>query len=161
MHLLKPITLLALLTLSHAIPQLPRNLPTIRPHPTNPLLSAIAFTTTPPSPTDYRTMPPGTYTITRTDGSILIIIVTAVQKTTTMTYPSKTETTASPSPLPPCPDECDCSWIKDKESEEYVCSLTSWNTFDLQDDRYFQCITNPNCRFCKPGSHVRDREERD
>ncbi|KAH6887742.1 hypothetical protein B0T10DRAFT_549696 [Thelonectria olida] len=135
MHFLKHIPLFAFLTLTHAIPQLPRNLPTIQPQPTSPPLSAIAVTTTPPSVTDYRTMSPGTYTITRTDGSVLIIVVTAVQKITTMKHPSRTETTASPTPLPPCPSECDCSWIKDKESQEYVMypyCLSYCDAFGLQ-----------------------------
>lgn len=116
MHLLN-FLLILLLPLSHAIPQLPRNLPTIRPRQTTPLFSAIAITTPPlPTPTtiDYSTLPPGTYTITRSDRSVLIVVVTAVQKTTTMTTPPATETSS----LPTCPDECDCSWIKDKDSEE-------------------------------------------
>lgn len=66
-------------------------------------------TTSPPATTDYRTMPPGTYTETKTDGSVLVIIVT---------MPAQTETSLPP--MPTCPIECDCSRIEDKESEEYV-----------------------------------------
>ncbi|KAH7001097.1 hypothetical protein EDB80DRAFT_686063 [Ilyonectria destructans] len=66
-------------------------------------------TTSTPMTADYRTMPPGTYTETRTDGSVLVIIVT---------MPAQTETSLPP--MPTCPIECDCSRIEDKESEEYV-----------------------------------------
>ncbi|KAH8734335.1 hypothetical protein BGZ61DRAFT_473078 [Ilyonectria robusta] len=79
-------------------------------------------TTSAPMTTDYRTMPPGTYTETRTDGSVLVIIVT---------MPAQTETSLPP--MPTCDIACDCSRIEDKESDEF-----------------YQCVTNPNCRFCQP-----------
>ncbi|KAH6991308.1 hypothetical protein BKA56DRAFT_667790 [Ilyonectria sp. MPI-CAGE-AT-0026] len=79
-------------------------------------------TTSAPMTTGYRTMPPGTYTETRTDGSVLVIIVT---------MPAQTETSLPP--MPTCDIACDCSRIEDKESDEF-----------------FQCISNPNCRFCQP-----------
>ncbi|KAL6413143.1 uncharacterized protein AUP68_02642 [Ilyonectria robusta] len=66
-------------------------------------------TTSAPMTTDYRTMPPGTYTETRTDGSVLVIIVT---------MPAQTETSLPP--MPTCDIACDCSRIEDKESDEYV-----------------------------------------
>ena len=50
--------------------------------------------------TDYRTMPPGTYTETISTSLIRIIIVN------------------DPTPTL-CPAECDCSGIKDKKSPEY------------------------------------------
>ncbi|KAK7418178.1 hypothetical protein QQX98_004153 [Neonectria punicea] len=53
-------------------------------------------------PTDYATMPVGTYTES-IDRSVIVVIVMG----------------PTPTPTPtPCPPECDCSWIQDKESEE-------------------------------------------
>lgn len=60
----------------------------------------VVITTT----TNYMTMPAGTYTETISEGAIKVIVV--VDATAT----SKVE----------CPAECDCSRIKDKESDEYV-----------------------------------------
>ncbi|KAK7430984.1 hypothetical protein QQZ08_002514 [Neonectria magnoliae] len=78
-----------------------------------PLIDPAA--TTPFSvPIDYATMPAGTYTES-IGRSVVVIVVTGP--------------TSTPAP---CPPECDCSWIQDKESEDY-----------------FQCITNPDCRFCR------------
>lgn len=54
--------------------------------------------------TDYRTMPPGTYTETISTGLVKIIVVNKPTPTTT----SKGN----------CPEECDCTRIKDKESPE-------------------------------------------
>lgn len=56
------------------------------------------------SSTDYRTMPPGTYTETISTGLVKIIVVNKPTPTTT----SKGN----------CPEECDCTRIKDKESPE-------------------------------------------
>lgn len=56
------------------------------------------------SSTDYRTMPPGTYTETISTGLVKIIVVN-----------NPTPTTASRGN---CPEECDCTRIKDKESPE-------------------------------------------
>jgi hypothetical protein len=56
------------------------------------------------SSTDYRTMSPGTYTETISTGLVKIIVVN-----------SPTPTTESRGN---CPEECDCTWIKDKESPE-------------------------------------------
>ncbi|KAM0289395.1 hypothetical protein ACHAO9_006048, partial [Fusarium lateritium] len=54
------------------------------------------------SSTDYRTMPPGTYTETISSGLVKIIVVN-----------NPTPTTVSSGN---CPEECDCTRIKDKES---------------------------------------------
>lgn len=54
------------------------------------------------STTNYKTMPAGTYTETISEGAIRVIVV--AEPTTT----SKGE----------CPEECDCSRIKNKESDE-------------------------------------------
>jgi hypothetical protein len=54
--------------------------------------------------TDYRTMPPGTYTETISTGLVKIIVVNNPTPTTT----SRGN----------CPEECDCTRIKDKESPE-------------------------------------------
>jgi hypothetical protein len=56
------------------------------------------------SSTDYRTMPPGTYAETISTGLVKIIVVN-----------NPTPTTASRGN---CPEECDCTRIKDKESPE-------------------------------------------
>ncbi|RSM18535.1 hypothetical protein CDV31_002671 [Fusarium ambrosium] len=92
------------------VPKIPRDFgEDVLTHP------AVVVVTT----TNYETMPVGTYTETISEGAIRVIVV--VDATAT----SKVE----------CPAECDCSRIKDKESDEY-----------------FQCITNPNCRPCRePG----------
>ncbi|KAH7122143.1 hypothetical protein B0J13DRAFT_531797 [Dactylonectria estremocensis] len=76
--------------------------------------------TTSASTTDYRTMPPGTYTETKTDGSVLIIIVedpTQVVADTSSTWSS------SLGSMPTCPIECDCSRIEDKDSEDVLRKL--------------------------------------
>ncbi|KAF4334270.1 hypothetical protein FBEOM_11897 [Fusarium beomiforme] len=71
--------------------------------------------------TDYRTMPPGTYTETISTGLVRIIVVN-----------EPTPTTANPAK---CPAECDCTRIKDKNSDEYA-----------------QCVTNAACRPCRDPS---------
>ncbi|KAF7551920.1 hypothetical protein G7Z17_g4652 [Cylindrodendrum hubeiense] len=79
-------------------------------------------TTSSQSTTDYRTMPPGTYTETKTDGSVLVIIVTEPA-------PQVTGTTSSLDTMPTCDIKCDCSRIEDKESEEYVYGLSLGLTY--------------------------------
>ncbi|EXM23998.1 hypothetical protein FOTG_08934 [Fusarium oxysporum f. sp. vasinfectum 25433] len=117
--------------------------------------------------TDYRTMPAGTYTETISTGLVRIIVVN-----------EPTPTTASQGK---CPVECDCTRIKDKNSDEYAqcltnaacrpCrepSLTASSTMkpkatcpaecdctkikDEQSQEYFQCITNVNCQSCRVGT---------
>ncbi|KAI8656291.1 hypothetical protein NCS56_01232500 [Fusarium sp. Ph1] len=138
------------------IPKMPRGFgEDVVTHP------AVLVTTT----TNYKTMPAGTYTETISEGAIRVIVV--VDATTT----SKAE----------CPAECDCSRIKDKESDEYFQCITNPNCRpcrepgltstssspsptptcpsycdcskikDKESDEYFQCITNPNCRACRVG----------
>ncbi|KAM0312948.1 hypothetical protein ACHAPQ_012128 [Fusarium lateritium] len=58
------------------------------------------------SSTDYRTMPPGTYTETISSGLVKIIVVN-----------NPTPTTVSSGN---CPEECDCTRLKDKESPEGI-----------------------------------------
>jgi hypothetical protein len=60
------------------------------------------------SSTDYRTMPPGTYTESISTGLVRIIVVNDPTPTTT----------AAASANGDCPAECDCSGIKDKKSPE-------------------------------------------
>ncbi|GKU03325.1 hypothetical protein FLAG1_05761 [Fusarium langsethiae] len=55
------------------------------------------------SSTDYRTMPPGTYTESISTGLVRITVVND---------PTPTTTNGN------CPAECDCSGIEDKESPE-------------------------------------------
>ncbi|KAF4982981.1 hypothetical protein FZEAL_1501 [Fusarium zealandicum] len=55
---------------------------------------------------DYNTMPAGTYTETISDGVVRVIIVN-----------EPATTTAGDNA---CPEECDCSGIEDRESEEVV-----------------------------------------
>lgn len=57
--------------------------------------------------TDYRTMPPGTYTETLAGGTVRVVIVAAPTVTVTRI----------------CPAVCDCSRIENKESQEYVFML--------------------------------------
>ncbi|EWG41500.1 hypothetical protein FVEG_03603 [Fusarium verticillioides 7600] len=54
--------------------------------------------------TDYRTMPAGTYTETISTGLVRIIVVN-----------EPTPTTGNPAK---CPVECDCTRIKDKDSDD-------------------------------------------
>ncbi|KAI1029004.1 hypothetical protein LB505_009205 [Fusarium chuoi] len=68
--------------------------------------------------TDYRTMPAGTYTETISTGLVRIIVVN-----------EPTPTTGNQAK---CPVECDCTRIKDKNSDEYA-----------------QCLTNAACRPCR------------
>ncbi|KAI6760483.1 hypothetical protein HG530_009343 [Fusarium avenaceum] len=90
--------------------------------------------------TDYRTMPPGTYTETISTGLVKIIVVNKPTPTTTSKgncpeecdctrikdkeSPEKHEATSSstekPKPTDICPANCDCKGIKDKESQEGV-----------------------------------------
>ena len=72
-------------------------------------------------------MPPGTYTMT-SNGTIHIIIVGPVttppakgaETTPVATPASKTSAAATSGIKHICPEECDCSKIEDKESEESV-----------------------------------------
>ncbi|KLO86240.1 uncharacterized protein FFB20_13349 [Fusarium fujikuroi] len=68
--------------------------------------------------TDYRTMPAGTYTETISTSLVRIIVVN-----------EPTPTTGNQAK---CPVECDCTRIKDKNSDEYA-----------------QCLTNAACRPCR------------
>ncbi|CEI68206.1 unnamed protein product [Fusarium venenatum] len=54
------------------------------------------------SSTNYRTMPPGTYTESISSGLVRIIVVNPTPTTTNVI----------------CPVDCDCSGIKDKQSPE-------------------------------------------
>ncbi|WZH42011.1 uncharacterized protein QYS62_002979 [Fusarium acuminatum] len=116
--------------------------------------------------TDYRTMPPGTYTETISTGLVKIIVVNKPTSTTT----SRGN----------CPEECDCTRIKDKESPEYFQCVTNAECIpcrkheatstssekpnptdtcpancdcrsikDKESQEYFQCLTNAGCKNCR------------
>jgi hypothetical protein len=101
------ITVLLLCGVAQAIPQHGRN-PVdeaqreiaIQPRYFEPISENIGIPIT--SSTDYRTMPPGTYTESISTGLVRIIVVNDPTATTNGN----------------CPAECDCSGIKDKKSPE-------------------------------------------
>ncbi|KAM5343456.1 hypothetical protein ACJ41O_011993 [Fusarium nematophilum] len=109
--------LLALTTLSIAVPQ--SNDRHLQRRSVEDAIPATDST----SEINYETMPAGTYTEAISNGVVRIIIVA-----------KPTTTTASDGE---CPEECDCSDIEDKQSDEY-----------------FQCVTNPDCRFCGEDSRT-------
>ncbi|RGP72390.1 hypothetical protein FLONG3_6786 [Fusarium longipes] len=119
---LQSLAILLLSVGSHAIPRHnDRNTPDedardlgLGPRPLEPISDTVGVLST--SSTDYKTMPPGTYTESISTGLVRIIVVND---------PTRTTTAANGN----CPAECDCSGIKDKESPEYVVKPRS--RFDL------------------------------
>ncbi|UZP40571.1 hypothetical protein NXS19_008387 [Fusarium pseudograminearum] len=161
---LQGIAVLLLCTASHAIPRHGRDTTdeilkvAIEPRTFEHIVNDIGA-----PPTDYRTMPPGTYTESISTGLVRIIVVNDPTPTTNKS----------------CPAECDCSGIKDKKSPEYfqclansrcrpcrepaitASSAKSTATCpaycdcnkikDKQSPEYFQCLANINCQRCRVG----------
>ncbi|KHN95564.1 uncharacterized protein MAM_06621 [Metarhizium album ARSEF 1941] len=124
------------------------------PASSSPKTPTSAANATSVSVTNYRTMPPGTYTVT-TNGTVLDIVVTQETATPTSSQalvtttetvvitvrPVSTATTSKTSPTATsdhdCAGRCDCSRVEDKNSKEF-----------------FECLTSPDCEHCRSANAV-------